>query len=108
MFTGILLNIGARIFTGPFLITIVRYGLAALGTWLFANYGFDPGKWEAISGALLAIAVALWGGADAVTNKVVAGGQRVPLDRLPTYTQEQVLDAVERETGKRPVIVPKP
>jgi hypothetical protein len=98
----------SKIFTGPFLITIARYALAALGTWLFANYGFDPGKWEAISGALLTIAMALWGGADSVTNKIVAGGQRVPLNDLPTLTQEQVIELVERETGKRPKIVPKP
>jgi len=98
----------ARIFTAPFVITIVRYGLAAIGAWLTANYNFDPGQWEAIAGGVLTIVMALWGAADSVTDKVVAGAQRVPLKNLPTYTRDQVLDAVEAETGKRPEIVEKP
>jgi hypothetical protein len=41
-------------------------------------------------------------------DQVVAGNQKVKIKELPTYTQDEVLDVVARETGKRPVIVPKP
>lgn len=39
---------------------------------------------------------------------ITADKQKVDLANLPTYTQDQVKDAVQKETGHRPKIVSKP
>lgn len=90
----------SRILTKPFLVTILRYGLAAAGAWLVANYGFDPGQWEVIAGAILTIAVALMGGAEAVKDKAVVDGKAVALDKLPPSVRSPLEASVPITKGR--------
>jgi len=79
-----------KIFTKAFLITIIRYGLVALGGWLVGEGRMDPGTWETIlGGAMVAITAAL-GGADSTTDKVVANGRSIALDKLTEGVKQQV------------------
>lgn len=87
-------TIVSRIFTKPFLITILRYALTAVGAWLSANKGFDPGAWETIAGSLLVIATTLMGGAESVKDKVTIDGKSVAASNLPAATKSQVEAAV--------------
>lgn len=94
------MNFLGKIFTGPFVVTLVRYGLAAAGAWLVANYGFDASQWEVIAGALLTIVVALMGGAEAVKDKAVIDGKSVPVSKLPVAAQNEI-EAATRIPAKR-------
>lgn len=88
------------IFTRPFLVTIFRYGLAAVGAWLASNKGFDPGAWETISGSILVIATTLMGGADSVKDKAVVDGKSVSVDSLSKSLQGDIKEAVETKKGR--------
>jgi len=90
----------SKILTKPFLITIFRYGLTAVGAWLAANQGFDPGAWETISGAILVIATTLMGGAESVKDKVVQDGKAVATSSLPVATRNEIKDAVEAKKSR--------
>lgn len=94
-------NLVARIFTKPFLVTILRYGLTAIGAWLVTNQGFDPSAWETVSGALLVIATTLMGGAESVKDKAVVDGKSVPVDKLPEQAQQQIKQATTAPTKRR-------
>ena len=89
-----------RILTKPFLITIFRYGLGAIGAWLASNQGFDPGTWETISGSIIVIVVALMGGAESVKDKVVQDGKAIDTAKLPVATRNEIKDAVETKKGR--------
>lgn len=91
----------ARIFTKPFLVTVLRYALTAAGAWLVANQGFDPGAWETISGALIVIATTLMGGAEAVKDKAVANGKSVPIEALPPAARSEIKEAVAQPRKRR-------
>jgi hypothetical protein len=90
----------ARIFTKPFLVTILRYALVAAGAWLASNTGFDPGTWETISGALMVIVIALMGGADSVKDKAVIDGKSVAAENLPTGVRKDLETAVDNKKGR--------
>ncbi len=94
-------TIFARIFTKPFLVTLLRYGLTAVGAWLAANQGFDPSAWETISGALIVIVTTLMGGAEAVKDKAVVDGKSVPVEKLPEQAQAQIKQATTAPTKRR-------
>lgn len=89
-----------RILTKPFLITIFRYALTAVGAWLASNKGFDPGQWETISGAVLVIATTLMGGSESVKDKVVQDGKAIETSKLPASTRADIKDAVETKKGR--------
>ena len=84
----------ARVFTKPFLVTLLRYALAAGGAWLVANGLTDEGTWEIVGGSLLTIAVALMGGADSVKDKAVIDGKSVSAEKLPTGIRQDLEAAV--------------
>ena len=84
----------ARVFTKPFLVTLLRYALAAGGAWLVANGLTDEGTWEVVGGAVLTIAVALMGGADSVKDKAVIDGKSVSADKLPSGIRQDLESAV--------------
>ena len=90
----------ARIFTKPFLVTIIRYGLVAVGAWLASNTGFDPSTWETISGALMVIIIALMGGADSVKDKAVMDGKSVAAENLPAGVRKELQTAVDNKKGR--------
>lgn len=90
----------ARIFTKPFLVTILRYGLNALGVWLAAEGRFDPGAWETISGAVLVIATTLMGGAESVKDKAVVDGKAVDLSKLPQSVRSPLEASVPVTKGR--------
>lgn len=92
----------SRVFTKPFLVTVLRYALNAAGVWLAANGKFDPGAWETISGALLVIATTLMGGADSVKDKATVNGQSVKVSDMPAAAQSEIKQAV-RVTPKRSI-----
>lgn len=94
-------DIIARIFTKPFLVTLIRYALTAVGAWLVANQGFDPGAWETVSGALLVIVTTLMGGVEAAKDKAVVNGQSVPVAKLPPEAQQQIKQATTAPTKRR-------
>lgn len=93
-----------RLVSGPFLITIARYALGAIGAWLATNQGFDPGTWETISGSLIVIITALMGGAEATKDKAVADGKTVPLEKLPDQAQAQIKQATTAPTKRRSLL----
>lgn len=84
-----------KIFNKNFVITLVRYGLVALGTWLTATYGVDAGVWETIAGALLTIVIALFGGAESTKDKAVVEGKNVDVAKLPPAVRTDLKEAVE-------------
>lgn len=88
-------SVASKIFTKPFLITLFRYALTAVGAWLFSRYGFSEASWETISGALLVIANALMGGADSVKDKVVQDGKSIETAALPAAARKEIEKAVE-------------
>lgn len=90
----------SRIFTKPFLVTILRYGLAAAGAWLVANGMLDEGTWEIVGGAVLTIAVALMGGAEAVKDKAVVDGKAVDLSKLPAAVRSPLEASVPVTKGR--------
>lgn len=90
----------SKILTKPFLVTVLRYGLNAVGVWLAANQGFDPGAWETISGALLVIATTLMGATESVKDKVTQDGKTVETSKLPAGTQNAIQAAVENKKGR--------
>lgn len=89
-----------KILTKPFLITIFRYALTAVGAWLVSTKGFDPGSWEVISGAILVIATTLMGGAESVKDKVVQDGKALDTEKLTTATRNEIKDAVATKQGR--------
>lgn len=95
------MNLMSKIFSGPFLITILRYALGAAGAWLASNQGFDPGTWETISGSIIVIVVALMGGAEATKDKAVVDGKSVPVNTLPEQAQAQIKQATTAPTKRR-------
>jgi hypothetical protein len=90
----------SRIFTLPFLVTLLRYGLAAAGAWLVANGMLDEGTWEIVGGSILTIVVALMGGADAVKDKAVVDGKAVALEKLPPSVRNPLEAAVPASRGR--------
>ena len=92
-----------KIFTKAFLVTIFRYALVAVGAWIVANTGFDPGAWETISGALLVIVTALAGGAEATKDKVTYKGESTSISELAPAVQKEVKQEV-KVTPNRSVI----
>jgi|GEM_PF-4228056 len=84
----------SRIFTGPFIVTVLRYLLGAVGAWLFTRGLIDEGTWATISGAILTIVVALMGGADAVKDKAVIDGKAVAVNALPADARARLEAAV--------------
>lgn len=90
----------SRIFTKPFLVTLVRYALAVLGGWLVANGLMEEATWEIVGGALLSIAVALMGGADSVKDKAVVDGKAVDLSKLPPSVRSPLEASVPISKGR--------
>lgn len=90
----------AKIFNRSSLITVLRYGLSLFGFWLMTEKGFDPAAWETIAGGVLAIATALFGGADAAKNKVNVNGKSVELKSLTSTLQSQIENAVDRSKSR--------
>jgi hypothetical protein len=84
-----------KIFNKSFLITILRYGLVAAGAWLTATYGFDAGVWETVSGAIIVIALALFGGIESTKDKAVVDGKNVDVAKLSPTVRSELKDAVE-------------
>lgn len=93
----------ANIFTGPFLVTVIRYGLNAVGVWLVANGYLAEDTWQVIGGALLSIVMALMGGADSVKDKIVSHGRTVSVDTLPINVRQQI-EGAARTSPKRNLI----
>jgi hypothetical protein len=60
------------------LVSLLRYGLMIIGTWLASSGTITEGDWESVSGALLTLISVGW----AVWAKV--GTTRVPVDTLTT------------------------
>ena len=89
-----------RVLNKNFIITLVRYGLVALGTWLTATYGVDAGTWETIAGALLTIVIALFGGSESTKDKVVADGKNVDVAKLPPAVRNDLQEAVEKKPAR--------
>lgn len=92
-----------RVFTKPFLVTIIRYALGAAGAWISTNGYADENTVATISGALLTIAVALMGGADSVKDKATYNGQTVKVSDMPVSAQSEIKQAV-RTTPKRSLL----
>jgi predicted tellurium resistance membrane protein TerC len=90
-----------RIFTGPFLVTIIRYGLVAAGTWLVANGYLTEATWQTILTALLTIVVALLGGVESTKDKAVFGGKSVAAEHLPVEAQKQIKQATAVKAKRR-------
>ena len=89
-----------KIFNKSFLTTVLRYGLVALGTWLTATYGLDDGTWETVSGAILVIAVALFGGTEATKDKTVVDGKNVDVAKLPPAVRVELKEAVDKKPAR--------
>lgn len=89
-----------KIFNKNFVITMFRYGLVVLGTWLTATYGVDAGTWEVVAGSLLTILIALFGGAESTKDKVVAEGKNVDVAKLPPTVRVELKDAVEKKPAR--------
>jgi len=89
-----------KILTKPFMITVFRYALTAVGAWLFARYGFSEASWETISGAILVIATTLMGGSESVKDKVVQDGKAIDTSKLPVATRNEIKDAVETKKSR--------
>lgn len=97
-------TIASRIFTGPFLITVIRYALVAAGTWLVSNGYLTEEVWQQVLGGLLAIILAFMGGSEAAKDKAVVDGKSVPVDKLPETAQQQIKQATTAPTKKRSLI----
>lgn len=97
-------TIASRIFTGPFLITVIRYALVAAGTWLVSNGYLTEEVWQQVLGGLLAIILAFMGGSEAAKDKAVVDGKSVPVDKLPEAAQQQIKQATTAPTKKRSLI----
>ncbi len=97
-------SIASRIFTGPFLITIIRYALVALGTWLVSNGYLTEEVWQQVLGGLLAIVLAFMGGSEAAKDKAVVDGRSVPVAKLPQEAQQQIKQATTAPTKKRTLL----
>lgn len=96
------MNLLARLFGAPSLVTILRYGLQALGGILVANGKFDPGQWDTLSGAVLVIVPLVLGVKATITPKVVADdGTTVPLKKLPATTEATVNAQAKNVAAKR-------
>lgn len=95
------MNFAARIFTGPFLITIIRYALVAVGAWLVSNGYLTEEVWQQVVGGILAIVLAFMGGAEAAKDKAVVDGKSVPVDKLPEQAQAQIKQATTAPTKRR-------
>lgn len=87
----------SKILTKPFLITVFRYALNAVGVWLAANANFDPGQWETISGAILVIAVTLMGASESTVDKAVVDGKSVDVSKLPVGVRDDLKVAVDNK-----------
>lgn len=92
--------ITTKILTKPFLVTIFRYALTAVGAWLFSKYGFSEASWETISGAILVIATTLMGGSESVKDKAVVDGKAVAVDKLPTQVRSDLKEAVDAKKSR--------
>lgn len=91
----------SRIFTGPFLVTIIRYALVAAGAWLVSNGYLEEEVWQQVLGGLMAVVLALMGGAEASKNKAVVDGKSVSVSKLPEQAQAQIKQATTAPTKKR-------
>lgn len=89
------MNILSAIFTGPFVVTIIRYALTAIGAWLVANGYLAEDTWLTVSGALLTIVMAFLGGSDSVRDKIVSHGRSVAVDKLPANTRAEIERAAQ-------------
>lgn len=98
------MNFASKILTGPFLITIIRYGLVSLGVWLVSNGYLSEEVWQQVLGGLMAIILAFMGGAEAVKDKAVVDGKSVPVDKLPEQAQAQIKQATTAPTKRRTLL----
>jgi hypothetical protein len=81
------MNLIARLFGAPSIVTIIRYALAALGGILVENGNFDPGQWDTLSGAVLVVVPLFLGVKATITPKVVADdGSTTKLKDMPPTT----------------------
>ena len=97
------MNLIARLFGAPSLVTILRYALAALGGILVENGNFDPGHWQTISGAILTILPLVLGVKATITPKVVAdNGDTVPMKKMPPTTAAIANAQAKTVAGARP------
>ncbi len=94
-------SIASRVFTGPFLITIIRYGLVALGAWLVSNGYLTEEVWQQVVGGILAIVLAFMGGSEAAKDKAVVDGKSVPVAKLSQEAQQQIKQATTAPTKRR-------
>ncbi len=95
------MSLVSKLISGPFLVTIVRYALVAAGAWLVSNGYLTEEVWQQVLGGLMAIVLALMGGAEAAKDKAVVDGKSVPVDKLPEQAQSQIKQAVTAPTKKR-------
>lgn len=93
-----------RLISGPFLVTIIRYALVALGTWLVTNGYLSEEVWQQVLGGLMAVILALMGGAEATKDKAVSDGKTVPLEKLPDQAQAQIKQATTAPTKRRSLL----
>lgn len=95
------MSLVSKLISGPFLVTIVRYALVAAGAWLVSNGYLTEEVWQQVLGGLMAIVLALMGGAEAAKDKAVVDGKSVPVDKLPEQAQQQIKQATTAPTKKR-------
>jgi hypothetical protein len=93
-----------RVLTGPFLITIIRYALVAVGAWLVSNGHLSEEVWQQVLGGIMAVVFAFLGGADATKNKAVVDGKSVPLASLPKDAQTEIKAAAYTPAKRRTLV----
>lgn len=91
----------SRILTKPFLVTIIRYGLVAAGTWLVANGYLTEEVWQQVLAGVMAVVLALMGGLEATKDKAQVNGASVPVEKLPEQAQAQIKQATTAPTKRR-------
>lgn len=89
-----------KLLNKSFWITLVRYGLFGLGVYLVKEGRIDQGQWEAISGAVLALAAALLGANEATKDKAVVDGKVVAKEKLPITLQADLAEAVANKKSR--------
>jgi hypothetical protein len=93
----------SNLFKGPALFTLLRYLLAAIGGVLTTEHGFDPTKWEAVSGALLVLVPTVLGLKATLTPKVVTKeGTTVTQKDMTATEKKEVNAAATQAAGRKP------